>query len=88
MTDALQHRGVPKTFQGLIDQLHEISTDYDTLDTPRSYAEKTWKSQKREEHYNPIDWIPSASAVKANRLARDSPPNRSRDQHLTGKRAR
>jgi hypothetical protein len=88
MTDALRYRGVPKTFQGLIDQLHEISTDYDTLDAPRSRAKKTWKSQKREEYYDPMDWTPSSSTVKANRFARDSPPSRSKDQRLTSKRAK
>ena len=88
MTNALRHRGVPKTFQGLIDQLHEISTDYDTLDTPRSRVKKTWKPHKQEEYHDTMDWTPSVSAVKANRFTRDSPPNRGRDQYLTGKRAK
>jgi hypothetical protein len=97
MMNALVGRGIPPTFHGMIDRLHEISTDLDTGLLHRK--EKPYRGPNQrpatvEQTYEPMDWTPT-QAITVNRVysqpdqQRNSPDSvHPRDRDLIGKRAR
>ncbi|KAJ5085462.1 hypothetical protein N7532_010233 [Penicillium argentinense] len=83
---ALINRGIPTTFQGMLDTLHQISADLAGFYSVRA-SKRTHQSPVAEETYEPMDWTPT-SAVRINRIAYESRSKQPQDEHLTGKRAR
>jgi hypothetical protein len=59
MSGALMNRGIPATFMGLVNRLHEISTDMDALNLSGSKPRRTQKP------IDEMDWTPSVSVKRA-----------------------
>ncbi len=92
MKTALTQRGIPKSFEGIINQLHEISTDLDTMSlakTTTSYRQPA-RHQKSEEVYDPMDIDPPETRISSagTRNSTGYPSKRSEDKILIGKRAK
>jgi hypothetical protein len=100
MSQALANRGIPSTFQDIINTLHAISTDMDMLNlqkgsrkTPANSFSMQVAAQAHEEVYHAadaMDWTPSqASRVGKSQVTNPNgyKSGRPEDQALLGKRA-
>lgn len=67
MIEGLMSRGIPKTFTGLIDRLHEISTDRDSLETRYETRRTTKKTEasRKSLGVDEMEWTPTVQSKKA-----------------------
>jgi hypothetical protein len=67
MTQSLMSRGVPPTFLGLIDRLHEISNDRDTLiiNNPRTNTNTGRQRRTSPIQTDEMDWTPTVKSSRA-----------------------
>ena len=66
MIEGLISRGIPKTFTGLIERLHEISTDRDSLDARYETRRTTRKADaiRKPPSVDEMEWTPTIQSKK------------------------
>jgi hypothetical protein len=100
MSKALVSRGIPRTFQEIVNRLHEISTDLDMLNIKKS--QRSLRSTNNatvpqsplvsQPEHDPMDWSPTPSSTVSAGRATPNPrgyaSKRPEDAPLVGKRAK
>jgi hypothetical protein len=80
MSAALMNRGVPATYSGLVNRLHEITTDIDALNLSKNRSNKLSRRRQKDPDLDAMDWTPTVSANRVNPRE-----NRSRKASISGR---
>jgi hypothetical protein len=75
------NRGVPATYSGLVNRLHEITTDIDALNLSKNRSNKLSRRRQKDLDLDAMDWTPTVSANRVN-------PRENRSRKGVDKRAK